>query len=167
MKTTDNILFVNDEENVLHAIKRQLTGKCDVITAGSGADGLELLEMGKDIAVVISDLRMPEMDGIQFLTAVKERYPTCIRAMLSGHADLQTAIEAVNEGNVFRFITKPCPPEKLYKILEACCTQYYLLQTGRELLEKTLRSAIKVIVGILSLTNPVAFSRTLRIKHFC
>ncbi|MEW6534252.1 MAG: HD domain-containing phosphohydrolase [Candidatus Auribacterota bacterium] len=162
----DKLLFVDDEPNVLNAIRRQLGRKFDVSTATSGSEGLNLMSNGSSFAVVVSDMRMPEMNGVEFLGKVKQNAPETVRVMLTGYADMDSAIAAVNEGNIFRFITKPCPSDLLEKVLLSAVDQYHLVKARRELLENTLNGAIKVLVDILSLTNPVAFSRASRIKHF-
>ena len=160
------ILCVDDEPKILGAFQRQLCEQFDVETAVSGAEGLEVLASKGPFAVIVSDMRMPEMDGIQFLTVVKDRAPESVRMMLTGNADQQTAIDAVNEGNIFRFLTKPCPPEKLAKALTAGIEQYRLITAERALLEKTLRGAVKVLTDVLSLTNPTAFGHAARVRRF-
>jgi len=162
----DKILLVDDETNVLDAIKRQLTHQYNIVTATSGNEGITQLEQEENIVVVISDLRMPGMDGIEFLSIVKKRFPDNIRVMLSGAADLNAAIKAVNHGNIFHFITKPCSSNIMVNVIDMCIKQFHLIKAERELLENASKSSIRVLVDILSLTNPVAFSRTLRIKHF-
>jgi len=86
--------------------------------------------------------------------------------MLTGNTDQGTAIQAVNEGNIFRFINKPCDTDTLVKVLHAALEQYHLIHAEKELLENTFQGGIKVLVDILALTNPVAFSRATRIKHY-
>ncbi|NIQ03497.1 MAG: response regulator, partial [Nitrospinaceae bacterium] len=93
-------------------------------------------------AVVVSDMRMPDMDGIQFLSRVREHYPQTVRMMLTGYADVKTAMNAVNEGNIFRFMTKPCPPEVFEKVLSAGIEQYRLITAERDLLERTLKGSV-------------------------
>jgi response regulator RpfG family c-di-GMP phosphodiesterase len=114
---------------------------------------------------VVSDLRMPGMDGIQFLSEVRRRAPDSVRIILTGFADLPTTVEAVNAGNLFRFLTKPCEPAALARALEAGVYQYRLVTAERELLEKTLRGALKVLAEVLSLTNPVAFGHAARVQR--
>jgi DNA-binding response OmpR family regulator len=113
----------------------------------------------------MSDMRMPGMNGAQFLTAVRERWPDTVRLMLTGNADIQTAIDAVNEGCVFRFLTKPCPENVLKGALQAALAQYELITAEKELLEKTLYGSVKVLTEILALVNPAAFSRASRLHH--
>jgi response regulator RpfG family c-di-GMP phosphodiesterase len=161
---TDNILFVDDEENILAAFRRQLRKQFSLETAKSGQEGLEMLRTYGPFAVVVADLRMPGMDGIQFLTRVKEISPDTIRMMLTGHADLSTAIDAVNEGNIFRFLTKPCPVDALVKAIENGLQQYRLVTAERDLLEKTLKQSINLLTEVLCLANPIAFNRTLRLR---
>lgn len=162
----DNILFVDDEQNILDGIKRNLGRIFNVHVAPGAKDGLDILERQGPFAVIVSDMRMPVMDGISFLSIVKERWPDSVRVMLTGNADMETAISAVNEGNIFRFVTKPCPVETIVKIIETCLSQYYLIIAERELLENTLKGSIRVLADILSLTNPEAFSRAVRIRHY-
>jgi DNA-binding NtrC family response regulator len=102
------ILFVDDEENVLRAFERNLRPHFEIATAVGPAAGLSAIAGHGPYAVVISDLRMPGMDGIQFLTAVGKESPDSVRLIISGNADLQAAIAAMNEGGIFRFLTKPC-----------------------------------------------------------
>lgn len=162
----DKILLVDDEERLLDAVRRDLGEEGYAIdTAISGMAGLERLASDGPYAVVVSDMRMPEMDGISFLSKVKEKYPASVRLMLTGNADLHTAIAAVNEGNIFRFLSKPCSSELLMKVLDAALNQYHLQEAERELLEDTFHGGINVMVDILALTNPVAFSRATRIKY--
>jgi len=109
---------------------------------------------------------MPGMDGVQFLAKVSRIAPTAVRMMLTGNADLQTAIDAVNEGNIFRFLTKPCPKHVLLKAVEAGIEQHRLVIAERQLLEETLNGSITVLTDVLSLVNPVAFGRAARIRRY-
>lgn len=159
------ILFVDDEENVLSAFRRQLRGRFEVQTARSGAEALELLAQDGPFAVVVADLRMPGMSGIDFLAKTRHSAPDTVRIMLTGYADLGNAISAVNEGNIFRFLTKPSPPEHVIKAIEDGVKQYQLITAERELLEKTLKGSINLLTDVLSTVSPVAFSLTLRLRR--
>jgi len=159
------ILLVDDDYNILAAYKRHLFKKFEVVTAESGTDGLVLLKEQGPFSVVVSDFRMPEIDGIQFLSAVRKAAPDTVRVMLTGQADMKAAIDAINKGNLFRFLTKPCPIEDLIKTLNDAVEQYQLIISERELLEKTLKGSIKILMDILSLVNPVAFSQSSRIRN--
>jgi response regulator RpfG family c-di-GMP phosphodiesterase len=166
MRVQENILFVDDDSNLLDSYKRQLRKQFQVLTALGGAEGLESIKKHGPFAVIVSDMRMPEMDGVQFLAKVRERAPDSVRIMLTGNADVQTAIEAVNEGNVFRFLTKPCSPEAMTKALDAGLEQYRLINAERELLENTLKASVNVLTEILSLVNPTAFGRASRMRGY-
>jgi response regulator RpfG family c-di-GMP phosphodiesterase len=160
------ILFVDDDPNVLAALERQLRKYFTVHTALGAEHGLRAAAEGEPFAVIVSDLRMPGMDGIQFLSRVRQSVPDSVRMMLTGYADLPTAISAVNEGNIFRFLTKPCEQQTLLKALADGVRQYQLITAERELLEKTLRGSVKVLSEILHLLNPEAFGRASRITRY-
>lgn len=130
------ILFVDDEINVLHGYRRNLRSLFDVHIANSGSEALKIIAEQGDFAVIISDYRMPEMDGIELLHKVKEISPDTIRIILTGFADMQIAIEAINEGNIFRFLTKPLPTDKLINSINDALEQYRLITTEKELTRK-------------------------------
>jgi len=121
----------------VQALQRALRSEFHIEIAGGSEAGLQVLTRDGPFAVVVSDLRMPVMDGVQFLSRVKAVSPDSIRVMLTGQADLNAAIAAVNEGNIFRFLTKPCPPATMSKVLEASLEQYRLVTAERELLQNT------------------------------
>jgi Response regulator containing a CheY-like receiver domain and an HD-GYP domain len=161
---SEKILFVDDEINVLDAFRANLRKRFDVSTALGPEEGLKLLQGSGPFAVVVSDLKMPQMDGITFLTQVRELSPDTVRMMITGFADVEVAIGAVNEGQVFRFLTKPCPPATLAKALGAGLEQYRLVTAERELLRGTLRGSIRVLTEALSLANPEAYGRSERVR---
>ena len=161
------LLFVDDEPNVLRAIKRQLRRTFNEIDlAKSAPEALDMIKKKGPYAVVVSDMRMPGMDGIQFLSKIKELAPETVRIMLTGNADQETAIKAVNQGHIFRFLNKPCSKDVLKSSIKAALEQYRLIVAERELLNKTLNGSIKVMAEILSQVNPVAFSRSTHIKRY-
>ncbi|MCD6117228.1 response regulator [bacterium] len=160
----NSILFVDDDPNILSAFKRTLHNKFVIDTAENGEQGLEKLMTNNSFAAVVADMRMPKMDGVTFLQHVRKFNKNIIRIMLTGNADIQTAIDAVNDGRVFRFLTKPCPQQILVTTLESALEQYRLINAEQELLKKTLTGAVKVLVEILSMVNPAAFSRASRIR---
>lgn len=118
------ILFVDDDLHVLQAFKRQLRKQFRIETAQSPVEGLDRVEKNGPFAVVVSDLRMPGMDGNQFLTRVKKIAPETVRIMLTGHADLNAAVEAINDGNIFRLLTKPCPPDDVANAIKGGIERY-------------------------------------------
>ncbi|MFC1735781.1 HD domain-containing phosphohydrolase [Candidatus Hydrogenedentota bacterium] len=155
----EKILFVDDDENILAAYRRHFKKKMQLVTSLEGRLAIDLLKTNGPFAVVISDMQMPVMDGVQFLGKVKEISPDSVRIMLTGNADLKTAMTAVNEGHIFRFLTKPCPPQVLEQAVQAAIRQYQLVRSERELLEKTLKGSVKILTDTLGLLNPEAFSR--------
>jgi response regulator RpfG family c-di-GMP phosphodiesterase len=163
---SEKILCVDDDHNILSAYQRQLRNKYYIDIALGGEAGLQHLQEKGPYAVIVSDLRMPGMDGVQFLTLAREAAPHTVRVMLTGQADMEDAINVVNEGNIFRFLTKPCPPDVLSKTLEDSIAQHHLLISEKELLEKTLSGSIQVLTDVLSLVNPEAFSRASRLKRY-
>lgn len=162
---SDKILFVDDEQNVLDAVKRQLRKKFQIKTALSGAEALKIMRGEGPVAVLVADMRMPEMDGIELLTKVREISPDTVGMMLTGNADQQIAVEAINQGKIFRFLNKPCPPDFLINAVNEALEQYRLKTAEKELINKTLRGTIKVLTEILSLVGPEAFSRSYRIRN--
>lgn len=161
---SEKILFVDDDTNILSAFQRQLRKKYALNIASSGEQGLEIIKQEGPFAVVISDMQMPEMDGITFLKKVQELSPGSIRLMLTGNADQQTAIDAVNEGNVFRFITKPCGSELLINSIEAALKQHRLIHAEQELLQGTLNGSIKLLIDVLSIAAPLVLSDDMAMK---
>src|SRR5579863_6628829 len=113
----DKILLVDDEAAILEGYQRLLRRDFRIDVARGGKSTLASLESSGPYAVVVSDMRMPEMDGAQLLAKVKVLSPDTVRVMLTGNADIQTAVSAVNEGSIFRFLTKPCTKETLAKAL--------------------------------------------------
>ena len=159
------ILCVDDEEKLLNAIRRSLHKRCDIHTATSGAAGLELLQNEGPFEVVVSDMRMPGMNGAEFLREVRRMSPDTVRLLLTGFADLDTVVTAVNEGYIYRFIGKPCTGQLLYEAIQDGVKQHRLLTSQKELLEKTLKGCIKALTEVLSLAAPAAFGRATRICH--
>jgi response regulator RpfG family c-di-GMP phosphodiesterase len=160
-----HILCVDDEPRVLEGLVLNLRRHYRVSTATNGQAGLAIIDGDDPPGVVVSDMRMPEMDGAAFLSKVRERSPDTVRLLLTGQADLDSAIAAVNHGQVFRFLTKPCSPPNFLAAVQAAAEQHRLITAERELLEKTLRGSIKALIEILSLSNPLAFGRAMRLKQ--
>jgi len=154
------VLLVDDDPNILSGYTRILRKRFQFDTAQGGDEALELVRGSGPYAVILSDMRMPGMDGIEFLTEAKNLAPDSVRIMLTGNVDQQTAIEAVNRGNIFRFLTKPCDPEVLAQSLEAGIKQYQLVTAEKELVEGTLKGSIDLLVELMSIADPLALART-------
>jgi FixJ family two-component response regulator len=163
---SDRILLVDDDSNVLDGYRRGLGREFLLETATGGDQALPLIEKNGPYAVIVSDMRMPGMSGTQLLSAVKSAAPDTVRIMLTGQADMETAIDAINEGNIFRFLRKPCTREAMAKTLTAALVQYRLVTAEKQLLEQTLSGSVQVLTEVLSLVNPAAFSRAERARRY-
>ena len=130
----EKILFVDDDANLLASCERNLRRRYPMETAAGGELGLERIATRGPFAVVVSDMQMPGMNGIQFLSAVRERAPETVRIMLTGNADVEVATGVVNQGNIFRFLTKPVPTDVLCKALDDALAQHRLVMAEKELL---------------------------------
>ena len=157
------ILWVDDEKSLIESMKRQLHADFDITAAYSGDEALKVIGKNEPFGVIVSDQKMPGMDGIEFLSIVKDIAPDTTRIMLTGYAEQETAIEAVNQGQIFRFLTKPCPPHQILRTLRDAVRQYELVTAERDLLEKTLTGSIQVLIDVLALAKPRAFHRAVRI----
>ncbi len=164
--TPEPILFVDDEELVLASYQRVLRKQFAFDVASSGQQAIDIVGSHEPYAVVVSDMRMPGMNGIELLRRVKAISPQTIRLMLTGNSDVQTAIDAVNEGSVFRFLTKPCSPEALATAISDGLIQYRLIRAEKELLENTLHGSIRLLTEVLGLVNPAAFNQSSRIAKY-
>lgn len=139
MENTHNLLFVDDEENILSSLTRLFRREgYGIFTASSGAAGLEILKQQK-ISLILSDQRMPEMIGAEFLRLSKDIAPDVVRIMLTGHTDINAAMDAINNGGVYRFITKPWNDEEIKLTVREALRNYDLLHENRELNELTKR----------------------------
>lgn len=159
----NRILIVDDDENILSSYKRTLRSKFNITTSSDPMEAVKLFTKQESFAVVLSDFKMPGLDGNTFLAEVKKYSPNTVRLMLTGYADTNTAITAVNKGNIFRLLTKPCPNDLLVNTLNDALNQYALITAEKELLQKTLKGSIKLLIDILSVFNPKAFSQANRL----
>lgn len=159
---SDRILFVDDDENLLRAVVRNLKKEFDIVTAPQGITALQMLLNDGPFAVIVSDERMPGMTGIELLSKAKRVAPSTTRVMLTGNADMETAIEAVNQGQIYRFLQKPTRAPALAEILREGLELYHLRSAKTELLEDTVRGSVRVLIEMMSLVNPLAFSRSER-----
>jgi CheY-like chemotaxis protein len=159
------ILCVDDEPRVLEGLRRHLRERFEVITACGGAEALNFLTAVKDIAVVVSDMRMPEMDGATVLRHTRLLRPHAVRILLTGQADMAAAIKAINEGQIFRFLTKPCAAEQFLSVIDEAIRQHELIMAERVVLQRTLVGAIKALTDIMSLVSPAVIGRAQRLKR--
>jgi C4-dicarboxylate-specific signal transduction histidine kinase len=140
------LLCVDDEPNVLEGLKHVLRRHVDVTTATSGSEGLHRVVEEGPFAVVLSDFAMPGMNGAQFLGHVRHAAPDTVRLLLTGQATLDDTIAAVNDGNIFRFLKKPCAPPDLIRALEDAVEQARLITADRRLIERKLEAMASHLV---------------------
>jgi CheY-like chemotaxis protein len=159
------VLCVDDEARVVEGLVLHLRKDYEVHTALSGAEALKVLKELGGVAVVVSDMRMPGMDGAILLHHVMNVFPDATRILLTGEPGRDAAIDAVNKAHIFRFLTKPCPPEQLKAAVEAGVMQHRLIGAERSVLKETLIGCIKALVDVLAIANPVAFGRASRLKR--
>lgn len=162
----ENIVFVDDDPHILEGFGRQFRKQFLVHTALGAEQALELIRSQGPFAVVMTDMRMPGTDGIELLRTIREIAPETVRIMLTGNADVETAMQAVNQGEIFRFLTKPCPPATIGSALEAGIRQYQLIRSEKEVLEGTLRGSLRALSDVLAVVNPEAFGRAARLKEY-
>lgn len=169
MTPLPRLLLVDDEPNVLHALRRTLRGHAEVCLHTDPLEALAQLE--RDVAdevppaAVVCDMRMPGLDGAATLARARALSPDSTRLLLTGQTDLGAAVRAVNDGGIFRFLTKPCPPEQLLAAVADAVAQHRLVTAERVLLEQTLKGAVTALVDTLGLADPQVFTRALRIKR--
>jgi response regulator RpfG family c-di-GMP phosphodiesterase len=163
---TESILCVDDDANILAGFQRQFRKTFRIETACSGEAGLAAIANQGPFAVVVSDLRMPGMNGVQFLAAVRTQTPDTVRVMLTGQADMADAIAAVNQGAIFRFLQKPSSAIVLGKVIESALEQHRLITAEKQLTQQTLVGCVEVLADVLSIVEPVAFSRTSRVLRY-
>lgn len=156
------VLCIDDEPAVLFGLQHVLRRSFQLTTAPGGSAALEVMAESEPFEVIVSDMRMPAMNGATFLRLAREQAPESVRILLTGQADVDSAVGAVNEGGIFRFLLKPCPPLELIRTLTDASDIYRLRRVERDLLETTLRGAVEALAEILALTNPLAFGRASR-----
>jgi response regulator RpfG family c-di-GMP phosphodiesterase len=159
------VLCVDDEPSVLDGLVRTLRRHFRVEVAHDPLAAIEMVSGSGPFPVVVSDMRMPGMDGAAFLAKVRELSPDTVRILLTGYADVDSAIAAINAGQIFRFLTKPCAPKDLITCLTLAVEQYRLVTSERVLLEQTLQGSIQALCEILALAHPAAFGRATRARN--
>jgi response regulator RpfG family c-di-GMP phosphodiesterase len=156
------VLLVDDEPAILEGIQRLLRKQYDITLANGPQAALDAIDDTRPFAVICSDMRMPGMNGAQLLAQFYQRTPDTVRMLLTGQADLDAAISAVNDGHLFRFLTKPCPHEQFAPALAAAIEQHRLITAERVLLEHTLLGITRALTELLALLDPRAFGAAAR-----
>jgi DNA-binding NtrC family response regulator len=151
------ILLVDDDKNVLEGYKRLLHGLFEVETATDGGQALAAIHLFGPYEVIISDMQMPGMNGAEFLAKVRQLAPNSVRMVLTGHKDINRAIEAVNEGRIFRYLTKPCEKNELVNAIELASAQYRA-STEEKQLARQAQEIKSQVVGL----SKVLFSQNVK-----
>ncbi|MCH6258103.1 response regulator [Puniceicoccaceae bacterium K14] len=164
-KYSETILCIDDEMSALNSIKRSLRGLCEIEFADSAETGLEYIEHSGPYAVIISDMMMPGMNGVDFLKKTRSASPDSARIMLTGNSDQSSTIDALNKGDLFRFLKKPYSNEELATAIESGIKQYRLATAEKDLLQRTLKGSVQALVDLLSIADPLAFRMSGRLKE--
>ena len=147
MPINKSLLIVDDEPHIISSLKRQLRKEdFTIFSAGSGSEGMSLLN-DQDVGVVISDMMMPEMDGVTFLNLVKKRKPDTVRLLLTGHGSMENAVDAINRSRIFEYLTKPWEANKLITSLHSAFEHYNLTTENQRLQRLTSKqnAELKII----------------------
>jgi DNA-binding NtrC family response regulator len=128
-----SILLVDDEPEILFSLRGLLRKEFEVHTAESGAEAIEVLKQ-HPVHVIMTDQRMPGMTGVQLLHRVRGEHPQAIRIVFTGYADIKAVIDAVNQGHIYRYITKPWDPDELLGVIRQACDAYENLAGHQRLL---------------------------------
>ncbi|HEY0457209.1 MAG TPA: response regulator, partial [Verrucomicrobiae bacterium] len=160
------ILCVDDDPNVLAAYQRNFRKRFSIETASGGVQALSLMAANGPYAVVVADMQMPGMNGVEFLRKARQAAPDTVRFMLTGNADQKTAVEAINNGQVFQFLNKPCAPDALAEALQTGLKQYQMIRAERDLLENTLNGSIKLLMEVLASAENSVFGRSQMLRNY-
>ncbi|MEL6985589.1 MAG: response regulator, partial [Actinomycetota bacterium] len=164
--TKPRLLWVDDEPDMLESLRLVLHHHYEVSTASSGAEALALFDDQDQppFDVVLSDVRMPDMNGAEFLAELRARHPQVPRLLLSGHADVEAAVAAINEAKVFRFLTKPCTADLLVESISEAVEQARVEWLEQDLLDRTLNGTVDMLTDVLGLVSRDAADRAQRIR---
>lgn len=143
----NKILFVDDDKHALEGYKRLLHGEFEIETATSGSQGLAAIQVLGPFAVVVSDMRMTGMNGAEFLAHVRELAPQTVRVLLTGHRDLDRAIEAVNDGQIFRYLNKPCGKDELVRTIRLGLAKYQSNAEDSQLIKEARQRRMEAALG--------------------
>ncbi|WP_344173971.1 response regulator [Pilimelia columellifera] len=162
--TQPRVLCLDDEAFVLDGLRRNLRGHYDATVTTGQEEALALLA-AEPFAVLVSDMRMPGLSGVEVLARARQVAPETTRVLLTGHADTESALAAINEGSVFRFLVKPCPGPELRSVVGAAAEQHRLVIAERELLQATLKGCVDALMDTLGMAQPALFSRAGRLRR--
>ena len=157
-----DVLFVDDDPNILKAIKRNLHGRYKVAVAETIDTATEYLD-NHHFPVVFSDMKMPSMNGADFLILVKEKNPDSIRVLLTGESNVNDAIKAINESDIYKILMKPCTPENLCSTIDSALKLYHAHALEAMIMDKSLIGFVYIILDLLKIISPEIFKRSIDI----
>jgi CheY-like chemotaxis protein len=161
---TPLVLVVDDELTTLETLSYQIGQDFRVMTAENGHAALAVLDQHGPFAAVVSDQRMPGMDGLELLERVRVGHPDIVRVLHTAQTELAVAVSAINEGKVFSFLCKPCPTDNLRRTVREAVDQYHAVLAERAMLERTVQTSLQALFSWMELVNPRAFARAERIR---
>jgi response regulator RpfG family c-di-GMP phosphodiesterase len=166
MNVRPRILALDDDPYILEGLQRNLRSVYNVVVTTEPQQALDILGSGEGqpVSVILSDMRMPGMTGVAVLEKAQQLAPEAVRILMTGDANVQVAVAAINRGSVFRYVIKPCPAEILRKVIDAAVEQHRLMRAERELLQDTLKGCIDALMDTLAMAQPALFSRSGRLR---
>lgn len=163
--TRPHIICIDDDADVLEGLALSLRKLGEVHLANGGAQALKIAARLPALAVVICDMRMPGRNGAEVLADFHRDWPEATRLLLTGYADIGDAIAAVNQGHIFRFLSKPCDSALLQRAVEDALAQHRLVTAEKVLLEETVKGCVEVLVDGLAVSSPAAFGQARRVRE--
>ncbi len=161
----EKVLLVDDEPQLLAGLRRNLQDEFEVFCAEGGLAGLKILEAEEDIAVVVSDYKMPGLNGVEFLQEAKKTRGDSVRMLLTGFADVGVLTDAINEGSIFRFLSKPCSVNHMRMAIRGGVRQFRLIRAEKELLDKTLMGCVQVFGELIGHFDPVLHGQVKMVRE--
>lgn len=158
------VLLVDDEPGVLRGYIRNIGQMFETATASSGEEALEMLKKEDKYGLIMSDYRMGGMTGVELFRKARELRPNTVRMLITGYADVKISLDAINEGSVFRMLTKPCDPQYFYRAIEDGLRQHELITMEKELLDQTLKGAVQMLGDIVSVLDQRTFGRSQKLS---
>lgn len=156
------VLFVDDEENILTSLRRlTMNEDFEILLANSAAEALDLLKGAENVALIVSDQRMPDMTGVEFLAKARNAAPDALRIILTGYADINATIDAINIGGAYRYLSKPWVDEDMLEVLRDGVNKYILLKGGKELADRLMTQNEELKEWNVNLKNRVMKQTTL------
>ena len=169
-KNKHTILIVDDEPDNLALLRRTFRSKYDVLTATNGKEALEVVnEKGDNISLIVSDQKMPVMQGTEFLAEVNEKYPDIIKMLLTGHSDIDILVDSINKCNLFQYIFKPFEPEELLMTVQSGIDVYELEHKRKRVLrdlKELFYTTIKSIASALDAKDAYTHGHSLRVTMY-